>query len=78
MTTAVIPVKSLGAGKSRLLPELPRDLLDALCLAMLEDLIANHQPLDVRTDPILDGDDRDMVLVAQAPAALRTQFRDPF
>jgi len=43
MTTAVIPVKSLGAGKSRLLPELPRDQLDALCLAMLEDLIGALQ-----------------------------------
>lgn len=43
MTTAVIPVKSLGAGKSRLLPELPRDRLDALCLAMLEDLIGALQ-----------------------------------
>ncbi len=43
MTAAVIPVKSLGAGKSRLLPELSRDRLDALCLAMLEDLIGALQ-----------------------------------
>ena len=39
MTTAVVPVKSLAASKSRLLPELARDQLQALSLAMLEDLI---------------------------------------
>ena len=39
MTAAVIPVKSLAAGKSRLLPELGREDLEALSLAMLEDLI---------------------------------------
>jgi 2-phospho-L-lactate guanylyltransferase len=39
MTAAVIPVKSLAASKSRLLPELPRKQLNALCLGMLEDLI---------------------------------------
>jgi len=39
MTTAVVPVKSLEASKSRLLPELARDQLQALSLAMLEDLI---------------------------------------
>ncbi len=39
MTVAVIPVKSLASSKSRLLPELPRDALQALSLAMLEDLI---------------------------------------
>ena len=39
MTAAVIPVKSLAAGKSRLLPELGRENLEALSLAMLEDLI---------------------------------------
>jgi 2-phospho-L-lactate/phosphoenolpyruvate guanylyltransferase len=43
VTTAVIPVKSLAAGKSRLLPELPREQLSALCLAMLEDLIGALQ-----------------------------------
>jgi 2-phospho-L-lactate guanylyltransferase len=39
MTTAVVPVKSLATSKSRLLPELARDQLQALSLAMLEDLI---------------------------------------
>ena len=43
MTAAVIPVKSLAASKSRLLPELPRKQLNALCLAMLEDLIGALQ-----------------------------------
>ena len=43
MTTAVVPIKSLAAGKSRLLPELRREQLEALCLAMLEDLIVALQ-----------------------------------
>ncbi len=40
MTTAVVPIKSLEAGKSRLLPELSRIHLEALSLAMLEDLLS--------------------------------------
>jgi 2-phospho-L-lactate guanylyltransferase len=43
MTAAVVPVKSLGAGKSRLLPELSRKHLEALSLAMLEDLLGALQ-----------------------------------
>lgn len=39
MSAALVPVKGLAAGKSRLLPHLPRETLAALCLAMLEDLL---------------------------------------
>ncbi|MBW2382056.1 MAG: 2-phospho-L-lactate guanylyltransferase [Deltaproteobacteria bacterium] len=39
MNAAVVPVKSLAASKSRLLPELSRDELDALALAMVEDVV---------------------------------------
>jgi len=39
MNAAVVPVKSLSASKSRLMPELDRDELEQLCLAMLEDVL---------------------------------------
>ena len=40
MTLAVVPVKALADSKSRLLPELDRDQLEALSLAMLSDVIS--------------------------------------
>ncbi len=40
MNAAIVPVKSLAAGKSRLLPDLSRDELEALALAMAEDVVA--------------------------------------
>ena len=39
MSAAVVPVKSLAASKSRLLPDLSRGDLEALSLAMLEDVL---------------------------------------
>lgn len=39
MNAAVVPVKSLSDSKSRLLPELSRAELDALALAMVEDVV---------------------------------------
>jgi len=40
VSVALVPVKHLSAGKSRLLPELDRAALEALSLAMLEDILA--------------------------------------
>jgi 2-phospho-L-lactate guanylyltransferase len=39
LNAAIVPVKSLARSKSRLLPELSRDELDALALAMVEDVL---------------------------------------
>ncbi len=39
MSAALIPVKDLSGSKTRMAPELGRNELDALCLAMLGDLI---------------------------------------
>ncbi len=39
MISALIPVKQLRAAKSRLLPDLPSDVLERLTIAMLEDVI---------------------------------------
>lgn len=39
MTLALVPVKALSSSKSRLLPELDRDQLQQLSLAMLRDII---------------------------------------
>ncbi len=39
MSTALVPVKSLAAAKSRLLPELARDQLETLSLTMLRDVV---------------------------------------
>ena len=39
MTTALVPVKPLDAGKSRLLGSLDREQIRALCLAMLGDVL---------------------------------------
>ncbi len=39
MSAAVVPVKSLAASKSRLMPDLSRNALEALSLAMLEDVL---------------------------------------
>jgi len=39
MSWAVVPVKKLEASKSRLLPELAPDAREALCLAMLSDVL---------------------------------------
>ena len=39
MSSAVVPIKSLADGKSRLLPHFRRDQLEALSLAMLEDVV---------------------------------------
>lgn len=40
MSVAVVPVKQLSASKSRLIPELSRGELEALALAMVEDVLA--------------------------------------
>jgi 2-phospho-L-lactate guanylyltransferase len=40
VSVAVVPVKQLAASKSRLIPELARDELEALALAMVEDVLA--------------------------------------
>ena len=40
MIAALVPVKRLGAGKSRLLGSLDRDAIERLTLAMLEDILA--------------------------------------
>ena len=40
MSLAVVPVKALAASKSRLLPELEQEQLEALSLAMLSDVLA--------------------------------------
>lgn len=40
MSLAIIPVKHLSKGKSRLAPRLPREALERLSLAMLQDIIA--------------------------------------
>ncbi|MDG2334133.1 MAG: 2-phospho-L-lactate guanylyltransferase [Myxococcota bacterium] len=59
MTVAVVPVKSLASSKSRLLPELPRDALQALSLAMLEDLIRALQATPaIETVAVATPDDR--------------------
>jgi 2-phospho-L-lactate guanylyltransferase len=39
LSIALIPVKQLSAGKSRLHPELSRERLEALSVAMLEDIV---------------------------------------
>lgn len=39
MSIALIPIKQLSAGKSRLHPSLSRDRLEALSVAMLEDIV---------------------------------------
>ena len=39
MSVALVPVKHLSSGKSRLLPKLDRAALEALSLAMLEDIL---------------------------------------
>ena len=40
MIAAIVPAKSLGGAKSRLLPRLPREAIERLCLAMLADVVA--------------------------------------
>jgi 2-phospho-L-lactate guanylyltransferase len=40
MSAALVPVKSLAAGKSRFLSALSRERVELLCLAMLEDVLA--------------------------------------
>lgn len=39
MNAALVPIKGLAAGKTRLHPTLPREALDALTLAMLDDIL---------------------------------------
>ena len=60
MIAALVPVKHLGAGKSRLLGSLDRDAIERLTLAMLGDILAalesgqlSEATLDVfRTEPL--------------------------
>ena len=40
MSVALVPVKSLSAGKSRFLSQLSRESVEVLCVAMLEDVLA--------------------------------------
>jgi 2-phospho-L-lactate guanylyltransferase len=40
MSVALVPVKSLSAGKSRFLSQLSRERVEVLCVAMLEDVLS--------------------------------------
>lgn len=65
MSAAVVPVKPLSRAKSRLLPQLAREQLEALSLAMLEDVLSA-----LLATPALDR-----VAVASADAAVAARAR---
>lgn len=65
MSSAVVPVKSLSASKSRLLPELSRGELEALALAMVEDVVG----------ALLDTPEIDRVAVATPDARVAETAR---
>lgn len=76
MSAAVVPVKHLAAGKSRLLPRLARDRLGALSLAMLRDILAAlaATPSLERTVVVTpDADVADAARKAGALAHLRSE-----
>jgi 2-phospho-L-lactate guanylyltransferase len=59
MNAAVVPIKALTASKSRLQSELPREQVEALCLAMMQDVVA----------ALLEAPPIDRVVVATPDAA---------
>jgi 2-phospho-L-lactate guanylyltransferase len=65
MTLALVPVKSLAASKSRLLPELDREQLQLLSLAMLQDVV----------DALCGASALDRVVVATPDAAVADAAR---
>jgi 2-phospho-L-lactate guanylyltransferase len=77
MNAALVPVKRLAAGKSRLLPEFARDQLHALSLAMLGDVIEA-----LSATPSLDRiavvtPDAEVAATARAAGALALLRPDP-
>jgi 2-phospho-L-lactate guanylyltransferase len=76
MSAAVVPVKHLAAGKSRLLPRLARDRLGALSLAMLRDILvalAATPSLERTVVVTPDADVADAAREAGALAHLRSE-----
>ncbi|MCZ6465537.1 MAG: 2-phospho-L-lactate guanylyltransferase [Proteobacteria bacterium] len=77
MSAAVVPVKHLAAGKSRLGRELPRDALAALSLAMLEDVLAALAATPSLDRTAVVTPDRDVAAAAEAAGARALLRTDP-
>lgn len=75
MSAALVPVKALEAGKSRLLPALPRGALAELCLAMMEDLLASLGRVPSLDRVVVVTPDHDVAVRAEAAGA--TAFLHP-
>ncbi|MCG8592572.1 MAG: 2-phospho-L-lactate guanylyltransferase [Proteobacteria bacterium] len=69
MTTAVVPVKSLAQSKSRLLPTFAAAEREALCLAMLEDILAALAEVEPVTRRAVVTPDRTVARAARAAGA---------
>jgi len=77
MSVALVPVKRLTTGKSRLLPELSRDQLEALSLAMLEDVIEALQAAASVGRVAVVTPDRTVALAAESFGAEPLLLSDP-
>jgi 2-phospho-L-lactate guanylyltransferase len=77
MSTALVPVKRLTTGKSRLLPELGREQLEALSLAMLEDVIEALQAAPSVDRVAVVTPDRTVALAADSFGAEPLLLADP-
>ena len=77
MTAALVPVKHLTTGKSRLLPDLARDQLEALSLAMLEDVIEALQAASPVDRVAVVTPDQTVALAAESFGAEPLLLTDP-
>ncbi len=77
MTAAVVPVKSLAAGKSRLAAALGRADAEALSLAMLEDVVAALRALPDLAAVAVVTPDETVALAAERAGARALRGPDP-
>lgn len=77
MTAAVVPVKSLAAGKSRLAAALGRAGAETLSLAMLEDVLAALRALPALAAVAVVTPDETVALAAERAGARALRGADP-
>ena len=77
MSAALVPVKRLSDGKSRLLPELGADARETLCLAMLGDLLEALGASERVSRVAVVTPDDDVAELARGAGAVSLRFERP-
>lgn len=77
MSIALVPIKRLSAGKSRLHPRLSREQLEALSVAMLEDIVEALLAAPSVSRVVVVTPDQAVVATAEAAGAEAMLLADP-